>query len=142
MPSSLPNTLALLLLSIVGGGWGDLGQVLFRGVLLALAVLLGGLIWASVVDPNRPEAVASGTAVKFAGVVHHHGNLDETICAIKKFGAIGNVIVGSEPGVELVGLDGRRRSMDGHRPQPLAAGTAVGPPARPPWVWQRGRWDS
>jgi uncharacterized membrane protein/glutaredoxin len=56
-------SLALLILSIVGGGWEDLGQLLFRGVLLALAVLLGGLIWASVVDPNRPEAVASGTGV-------------------------------------------------------------------------------
>ena len=56
-------SLALLILSIVGGGWEDLGQLLFRGVLLALAVLLGGLIWASVVDPNRPEAVASGSGV-------------------------------------------------------------------------------
>jgi uncharacterized membrane protein/glutaredoxin len=56
-------SLALLVLSIVGGGWEDLGQLLFRGVLLALAVLLGGLIWASVVDPNRPETAASGTGV-------------------------------------------------------------------------------
>lgn len=56
-------SLALLVLSIVGGGWDDLGQLLFRGVLLALAVLLGGLIWASVVDPNRPEALASGSGV-------------------------------------------------------------------------------
>ena len=56
-------SLALLVLSIVGGGWDDLGQLLFRGALLALAVLLGGLIWASVVDPNRPEAVDSGSGV-------------------------------------------------------------------------------
>ena len=56
-------SLALFVLSIVGGGWDDLGQLLFRGVILALAVLLGGLIWASVVDPNRPEAVASGSGV-------------------------------------------------------------------------------
>ena len=56
-------SLALLVLSIVGGGWDDLGQLLFRGVLLGLAVLLGGLIWASVVDPNRPEAVATGSGV-------------------------------------------------------------------------------
>ena len=56
-------SLALFVLSIVGGGWDDLGQLAFRGVLLALAVLLGGLIWASVVDPNRPEAVASGSGV-------------------------------------------------------------------------------
>ena len=56
-------SLALFVLSVVGGGWEDLGQLLFRGVLLALAVLLGGLIWASVVDPNRPEAVANGPGV-------------------------------------------------------------------------------
>jgi len=56
-------SLALFVLSIVGGGWDDFGQLLFRGVLLALAVLMGGLIWASVVDPNRPDAVASGSGV-------------------------------------------------------------------------------
>jgi len=56
-------SLALLVLSIVGGGWDDLGQLLFRGVLLALAVLMGGLIWVSLVDPNRPEAVATGSGV-------------------------------------------------------------------------------
>ena len=56
-------SLALFVLSVVGGGWDDFGQLLFRGVLLALAVLLGGLIWASVVDPNRPEAVSSGSGV-------------------------------------------------------------------------------
>ena len=56
-------SLTLFVLSIVGGGWDDFAQLLFRGVLLALAVLLGGLIWASVVDPNRPDAVASGSGV-------------------------------------------------------------------------------
>ena len=44
----------LLILSVVGGGWDDPGQLIFRGILLALAVLLG-LIWASVVDPDRAE---------------------------------------------------------------------------------------
>ena len=37
-------SLALLVLAVVGGGWEDPGQLLFRGILLALAVLLGGLI--------------------------------------------------------------------------------------------------
>ncbi|MAR05931.1 MAG: thioredoxin [Cyanobium sp. NAT70] len=49
-------SLALFVLSIVGGGWDDPGLLVFRGILLALAVLLGGLIWASVVDPNRQQA--------------------------------------------------------------------------------------
>ena len=53
-------SLLLMVLSIVGGGWEEPGQLLFRGILLALAVLLGGLIWASVLDPDRPEAVATG----------------------------------------------------------------------------------
>ena len=48
-------SLLLLILSVVGGGWDDPGQLIFRGILLALAVLLGGLIWASVVDPDKAE---------------------------------------------------------------------------------------
>ena len=57
-------SLILLVLAIAGGGWDDPAPLLFRGVLLALAVLMGSLIWASVVDPNRPPAgVRSGPAV-------------------------------------------------------------------------------
>ena len=37
-------SLTLLVLSLVGGGWDEPSQLLFRGFLLALAVLLGGLI--------------------------------------------------------------------------------------------------
>ena len=53
-------SLTLLVLSIAGGGWDEPAPLLFRGVLLALAVLLGSLIWASVVDPNRSEAPVTG----------------------------------------------------------------------------------
>ena len=56
-------SLLLFVLSIVGGGWDDPGQLLFRGILLALAVLMGGLIWASVVDPDRPDAPVTGKGV-------------------------------------------------------------------------------
>ena len=56
-------SLLLLVLSVSGGGWDDLGQLLFRGILLALAVLMGGLIWASVVDPDRPEAAVTSKGV-------------------------------------------------------------------------------
>ena len=56
-------SLLLFVLSVAGGGWDDLGQLLFRGILLALAVLMGGLIWASVVDPDRPEAAVTGQGV-------------------------------------------------------------------------------
>ena len=50
----------LLVLAVIGGGWDDPGQVVFRGILLALAVLIGSLIWSSVVDPERPDAAVSG----------------------------------------------------------------------------------
>ena len=56
-------SLLLFVLSVVGGGWDDLGQLVFRGILLALAVLMGGLIWASVVDPDRPEVAVTGQGV-------------------------------------------------------------------------------
>ena len=56
-------SLTLFVLSVAGGGWDDLGQLLFRGVLLALAVLLAGLIWAAVLDPDRPEATSTGAGV-------------------------------------------------------------------------------
>ena len=44
-------------LTLIGGGWDDLGKMIFRGTLLSLGVLLGGLIWASAVDPVQPEAI-------------------------------------------------------------------------------------
>ena len=53
-------SLSLFVLAVIGGGWDDPGQLIFRGILLALAVLLGGLIWAAVLDPNRPDTVAGG----------------------------------------------------------------------------------
>ena len=56
-------SLLLCVLSVLGGGWDDPGQLLFRGILLALAVLMGGLIWASVVDPDRPDAPVTGQGV-------------------------------------------------------------------------------
>ena len=45
-------SLALFVLSLVGGDWADRGQLLFRTVLVALAVAILGLGWAS--SANRP----------------------------------------------------------------------------------------
>ena len=53
----------LLILAVIGGGWDDPSQLIFRSILLALAVLLGSLIWASVLDPDRPEAAVTGPGV-------------------------------------------------------------------------------
>jgi uncharacterized membrane protein len=40
-------SLSLLGLSIIGGGWDEPRELVFRGLLVSLAFLLGGLIWAS-----------------------------------------------------------------------------------------------
>ena len=56
-------SICLLVLSLIGGSWDDPGKLIFRGVLLALAVLLGGLIWSSVVDPSRPGVGVGGAGV-------------------------------------------------------------------------------
>jgi uncharacterized membrane protein len=53
-------SLALLVLTLVGGGWSEPGKAFFRAFLTGLLVLLVGLAWASAVDPSRsPEAASS-----------------------------------------------------------------------------------
>ncbi len=55
-------SLALFVLSLIGGEWEDKGALLFRGVLTALAVGLIGLGWAT--SLNRPEsATGPGMAI-------------------------------------------------------------------------------
>jgi uncharacterized membrane protein/glutaredoxin len=49
-------SLSLFVLSLLGGDWADRGQLLFRGVLVALVVALVGLGWAASAD--RPAALA------------------------------------------------------------------------------------
>ena len=48
-------SLSLLLLNLIGGSWEDYGQLLFRGFLVSVAVLLAGLIWSSSVDPSTKQ---------------------------------------------------------------------------------------
>jgi uncharacterized membrane protein len=50
-------SLALMIISILGGEWIEPGQLIFRGVLIGLAVLVFGIGWATAVD--RPESVIS-----------------------------------------------------------------------------------
>ena len=45
-------SLSLLLLNLIGGSWEDYGQLLFRGFLMTVAVLLAGLLWSSSLDPS------------------------------------------------------------------------------------------
>ncbi len=52
-------SLTLLVLTIIGGGWDQPGDLIFRGLLVSLAFLLGGLIWASAANPQKQQSVAS-----------------------------------------------------------------------------------
>jgi uncharacterized membrane protein len=54
-------SLALFVLALIGGEWDDPGQLLFRGVLVALAVGIAGLAWASAVD--RPADLGKGVPI-------------------------------------------------------------------------------
>ena len=54
-------SLSLMVLSIISGDWQDRGQLIFRGVLLAMAVLIIGLGWS--VSMVRPAStLAKGVA--------------------------------------------------------------------------------
>ncbi len=58
---------ALFVLTLLGGEWDDPGQLIFRGVLVALVVGLVGLGWAASVD--RPAALATqGTPLPVTSV--------------------------------------------------------------------------
>ncbi len=48
-------SLALLVLSLIGGDWEDRGQLIFRSVLVGLAVLVFGLGWSAVVERPASE---------------------------------------------------------------------------------------
>jgi len=50
-------SVALFVLSLIGGDWPDRGQLIFRAVILALVVGLVGLGWAASVD--RPAALST-----------------------------------------------------------------------------------
>lgn len=54
-------SLALFVLSLIGGDWPDRGQLLFRLVVVALVVSLGGLGWAAAADPSG-ASIADGRA--------------------------------------------------------------------------------
>ncbi len=43
----------ILILTIAGGGWEERRDLILRGLLISIIVLLGSLIWSSSVDPNK-----------------------------------------------------------------------------------------
>lgn len=71
-------SLALFLLSLIGGDWPDRGQLAFRVVLLALVVGLAGLGWAAAVDrpvaeggPGVPMAVTTTSTPGAIALAEH-----------------------------------------------------------------------
>ena len=54
-------SLALFVLALIGGEWQDRGQLIFRSVLVGLAVMLLGLGWATAVD--RPADLGKGAPI-------------------------------------------------------------------------------
>ncbi len=43
----------ILILTIAGGGWEERRDLILRGLIVSIIVLLGSLIWSSSVDPNK-----------------------------------------------------------------------------------------
>ena len=52
----LSGLISIIIFSLVliGGGWNEPGELIFRAIIIGLIVILGGFIWSSSVDPNRP----------------------------------------------------------------------------------------
>jgi len=59
-------------------------------------------VWSDICPESLRHFVADGQSVEFVGVVNHRaGQLDATLAELALLGTVANVIVGSEPGVEL-----------------------------------------
>ncbi len=58
-------SLSLFVLALIGGEWEDRGQLIFRSVLVGLAVGLIGLGWATAVD--RPADLGKGVPIPVTG---------------------------------------------------------------------------
>ncbi len=60
---------SILVLSILGGVWYDPREMIFRGFIISIAVLLGGLIWSSSVDPSQSQVKSNDEGVSSPAVV-------------------------------------------------------------------------
>tara|TARA_B100000131_G_C18115471_1_gene611143 strand:- start:337 stop:1275 length:939 start_codon:yes stop_codon:yes gene_type:complete len=52
--SALISTL-ILVITILNGGWENPRELIFRGFIISIIVILSGLIWSSSVDPSKQE---------------------------------------------------------------------------------------
>lgn len=75
------------------------------GATLACAADSRGLpvccVWSDLCPESLRHFVAEGQTTNFVGVVTHTGDIKSTIAALTKIGKVGEVMPGSEPGVEL-----------------------------------------
>lgn len=49
-------SISILILTMIGGAWDDPREMIFKGFLISITVLLGGLIWSSSVDSSPLKA--------------------------------------------------------------------------------------
>tara|TARA_Y100001968_G_scaffold45599_1_gene35638 strand:+ start:15234 stop:16175 length:942 start_codon:yes stop_codon:yes gene_type:complete len=56
-------SISILFLTLIGGKWNDPGELIFRGTIISLVVLLSGLIWSSSVDPSRSKISQSNQGI-------------------------------------------------------------------------------
>ncbi|KGG13275.1 MULTISPECIES: vitamin K epoxide reductase family protein [Prochlorococcus] len=59
----------ILILTIISGGLDEPREMIYRGFLVSVAVLLGGFIWSASVDPSRSEALSNSQGVAPPAVV-------------------------------------------------------------------------
>ena len=78
----------LLILTLIGGSWDEPGELIFRGVLLSLGVLLAGFIWSSGINPNQEGLNANTNGVP--PIVKNKSTLEQLTLAkhLKAKGAI------------------------------------------------------
>ena len=65
-------SITLLILTILGGGWDDPRELIFRGIIISLIVILCGLIWAS--DSNPKETNISRESQGLPPIVQNISN--------------------------------------------------------------------
>jgi len=107
---STPDTAAALAQRVVSVALGNEDMLVIvdpmsTGATLAFEAAKLGLkiccVWSDVCPESLRHFVADGMAIDFVGEVHHRGDLKATCHALTQIGTVCNVIVGSEPGVEL-----------------------------------------
>tara|TARA_Y100001968_G_scaffold316681_1_gene344834 strand:+ start:8157 stop:9101 length:945 start_codon:yes stop_codon:yes gene_type:complete len=68
-------SITILILTLIGGNWDQPSDLLFKGIIISLVVLLGGLIWSSSVDPKNSN-ISKQIDPNAPPLVQRESNLD------------------------------------------------------------------